>query len=80
MVLARRHGHTWYVAGINAGPDTRKVRLSLSTLAPTAGYTMIADQRGKVIERHLTPNRRGEVDIEIPADGGFVIYSDSSIE
>lgn len=80
VVLARRHGHTWYVAGINAGPDTRKVRLSLSTLAPTAGYTMIADQRGKVIERHLTPNRRGEVDIEIPADGGFVIYSDSSIE
>ena len=27
VVLARRHGDKWYVAGVNAGPDTRKIIL-----------------------------------------------------
>jgi alpha-glucosidase len=43
VVLARRAGHTWYLAGINADRQPRKVKIDLKSLGASGQGTLITD-------------------------------------
>ena len=70
VVIARRAGKTWYVAGLNADNAARALELDLS-FTGKAGGTLITDGEG---ERAFSQSRvkSGKQKISIKAHGGFV--------
>ncbi|MFD2033300.1 glycoside hydrolase family 97 catalytic domain-containing protein [Belliella marina] len=74
VIMARRSGDSWYVAGINAQDATKKVTLNLQELGISSkNATKISDS---VDESWQVDNLSGDNDIEfeIKANGGFVLY------
>ena len=88
VVLARRKGTRWYIAGINATPGVRSCTLDLPMLSQGT-YTLYTDQPARrsktVFEPSSTtvgsfpsrmedrPFKGGPVKIDIPCNGAFVI-------
>lgn len=70
VVIARRSGKTWYVAGLNADDTDRTIALDLSFLGQRKG-TLISDGAA---ERDFTQSTiaGGKTRITIKAHGGFV--------
>lgn len=73
VVLARRHGDTWYVAGINAQKDAVKLKLDLSMLAGQNVKLITDDKQKAPVEQQLIIKKSGTVELVIQPDGGFVI-------
>ena len=82
VVIARRCGTTWYVAGVNAGPDPRTLTLDLSgIIGPRAAVRMYSDDQslhGGV--RDARTDRRGCLKVTIPVGGGMVAVAPSHNE
>lgn len=74
-VLARRHGSTWYIAGVNAQAETQTVTLDLSALNLNGNtLTMWADRKGKTLKAEsLKAKNLGKVKIAIEPNGGVVL-------
>ncbi len=74
LVVARRSGSKWYVAGINAEPQEKVWQLDLSTLGKTKGK-MITDGTGEELLQQLEisigPSKK--IPVRVPSNGGFVI-------
>ena len=73
-ILARRHGDTWYVAGVNARDETVEVKVSLPMFA--AGETVESYEdneslQGRLTERHV--GKDGTMKLSIPKNGGVVL-------
>lgn len=70
VVIARRAGSTWYVAGLNADEADKSLELDLSFTGKGKG-TLITDGQG---EREFTQSfvKAGKHRISIKAHGGFV--------
>ena len=73
-VLARRHGDTWYVAGVNAQDETAELEVELPMFA--AGETVACYEdddklQGKLAERRVGKN--GKMKLSIPKNGGVVL-------
>ena len=74
IVLARRKGYDWYVAGVNAGPEPVKLSITLPEVMRGHDILVYSDDQwlnGSVKEYRAAKN--GKLDITIPADGGIVI-------
>ena len=74
VILARRHGDTWYVAGINAGEKPLKTTLSLPMMARKSVVTLFSDDaalNGNAKEMKLSG--RQQVTVSIPTNGGIVL-------
>lgn len=74
VILARRSGNRWYVAGVNAQQKTLKLKVQLPMLADAnelRAYTDDKDLQGCV--KTLKLNKKQEVTLEIPQNGGIVI-------
>lgn len=73
MIMARRHGDTWYVTGINAMKQPLKTKIELPMLAPgeITLYTDDAELNGSV--KKATLNKKKTVEVEIPTNGAFII-------
>ena len=72
IVLARRHGDKWYIAGVNAEATTLKKTINLSMLAGAKKlmiYTDDASLNGSV----KVINGKRKLSISIPQNGGIVI-------
>ncbi len=72
VILARRHGDQWYIAGINAEAKPLKRTLSLPMIAPNTPITCYTDNdhlQGSV--RNV--GQRGSIKVSIPQNGGVVI-------
>lgn len=74
VVLARRQGDKWYVVGINAQQETLKLKVKLPMLP--AGetvqyYSDDKDLNGSL--KLLKINKKQEVTLNIPCNGGMVI-------
>lgn len=72
VILARRHGDQWYIAGINAEAKPLKRTLSLPMIAPNTPITCYTD------DAHLQGSvrnvgQRGSIKVSIPQNGGVVI-------
>ncbi|MBN1767659.1 MAG: glycoside hydrolase family 97 catalytic domain-containing protein, partial [Prolixibacteraceae bacterium] len=72
-VLARRNGENWYVAGINAENEAKKLTLSLPMLAGQK-VTIYNDKKdGTPYVETISVSNDGKVDVTIQHNGGFVI-------
>ena len=58
VVLARRHGGTWYVAAINAGKETLKLKLDLEMFAGKTVSLYKDDKKGAPTASAVESKRR----------------------
>ncbi|MGF7139407.1 glycoside hydrolase family 97 protein [Roseimarinus sediminis] len=74
VVLARRKGENWYVAGINAQKETLNLKLKLPMLEGTSEVKMYMDDQdlnGKVTTLKFKKNQ--DVEVAIPTNGGVLL-------
>ncbi|MEO8061144.1 MAG: glycoside hydrolase family 97 catalytic domain-containing protein [Pseudomonadota bacterium] len=76
VVLARRAGKTWYIAGINADDQLRKIKLDLKALGISGQGTLIINGLDPLgFESSAFPAEKSATagDIELRGRGGFVL-------
>jgi len=74
VVLARRHGNTWYVAGVNAQKETVKLKAKLPMISAGKELKIYSDDaslNGKMTTEKMNKNQ--EVELTIPTNGGVLI-------
>ena len=74
VIMARRHGDTWYVVGVNAQDEIVETKIDLAQLGIEGEVTMYEDNdklEGAV--RQTKVGKRGEVAVSIPKNGAVVI-------
>lgn len=72
-VIARRHQNQWYVAGINAEKTVKKLKINLPMFAGKTVKFINDDAQGNSSEKELKINAKGEFNVEIQLNGGFVL-------
>jgi hypothetical protein len=72
-VIARRHQNRWFVAGINAEKTVKKLQLNLPMLAGKNVELINDDKSGNTFTKSVSINKKGEYEIEIQPNGGFVL-------
>jgi hypothetical protein len=74
IVLARRSGENWYVAGVTA--EKEPLKLAVKMPFPVAGQRTLITE-GETLRSFstatVTPDADGKIDVEIQPSGGFVI-------
>jgi hypothetical protein len=76
LVVARRAGDRWYVAGINADAEPRELHLNLESLFPkVSGEAIVDGGRGNLSFRHVrvTPAKAADFAVTLNARDGFVM-------
>lgn len=74
VILARRHADKWYIAGVNAQKETLKLKIKLPMF--TAGEELQCYSDDKKLEgsvKSFKLNKKQEVEITMPQNGGLVI-------
>ncbi len=74
VVMARKSGSTWYVAGINGQDTTQQVKVDLSFANPVSGTLIIDGKTNREFEKsemNLSENKL--VDLTMKPQGGFVM-------
>lgn len=77
VVLARRNGNTWYVAGINGRDEALTLKLDLSFI-PGSQATVFADAANKAWDIHTVKALPTEMALQ--PRGGFVLVIPQSFE
>jgi len=78
VILARRHGSHWYVAGLNATKEPLKLTLTLPMLKDTK-LTMYNDKpakKGQMTETQMTltkTDKNGNIKVTIQPNGGLIL-------
>ena len=72
-VIARRHQDKWYIAGVNAEKIAKKLKLNLPMLAGKNVELINDDKAGNTFTKQVSINKKGEFEIEIQPNGGFVL-------
>ncbi len=75
VVLARRHGQTWYIAALNAQKEPLKVTVSLPMLTAGSEATLYSDNlKTRALEKKaVKTDKKGQLTLAIPTDGGALI-------
>lgn len=72
-VVARRHGDTWYVAGINGELEAKKLKLNLPMLAKQS-VSMYNDKKdGTPFQEMVKVSNNGQFTVTLQPNGGFVL-------
>lgn len=74
IVMGRRHGGVWYIAGVNASPDEVKLTINLPAEISSSPLALYSDDNklsGKMSE--CIAHKKGVVKVTMPQNGGFVI-------
>jgi hypothetical protein len=76
VVLARRHGTQWYIAGLNAQKEPLTLTLDLSAYGVTKQFNDQADKKGVVtgIAVSTLKQKKGKTTITIQPNGGIVMF------
>ncbi len=73
VVLARRHGSDWYVAGLNAEPQPKTLTITMPEFAGrTVSYYMDDAKKGPQL-RQLKFNKRGQAKVTMQPNGGLIV-------
>lgn len=77
-VIARRHGDSWYVAGVNAGKEPLKLKLDLSSIVDKNDVmTLYADKEGRQLKAETLEIKKADaVPVTILPAGGLVLVKD----
>lgn len=70
-VLARRHGDTWYVAGINAETAPKQIKVDLSAFGSDA-QILSDDKSGTLIKKTLKLKKGKSTVMTMQPNGGFI--------
>ncbi len=73
VVIARRSGDSWYVAGVNAEEKAVKVKLNLPMFAGQKVHLYNDNKKSEPYKREVSINKKGEYEITIQTRGGFVL-------
>ena len=73
VVLARRHGNQWYIAGLNAEKEAKKLILHLPMLAGQTVQYYTDSTEGYAILSTLKINKKGEAKVVIQPNGGIIL-------
>jgi len=74
VVLARRHGDTWYVAGVSNLEKPLKLELDLPMFEKGQKLTMINDdKKGEPVKSELTVKNPAKVAVTVNPSSGFVL-------
>ncbi|MDE5839930.1 MAG: glycoside hydrolase family 97 catalytic domain-containing protein, partial [Muribaculaceae bacterium] len=74
IVIARRSGDDWYVAGINAQDDPVTVDVQLPSLTVGKPISMYSDDKNLIGSvRTVKADKKGKVRMTIPKNGGAVV-------
>ncbi|WP_442795682.1 glycoside hydrolase family 97 catalytic domain-containing protein [Pelobium manganitolerans] len=73
VVLARRHGKQWYVAGANATKEAIKLKLQLPMLGGKTTALYNDDTHKAPFTESVKISKAGKINIEIQPSGGFVL-------
>ena len=68
VILARRHGSHWYIAGLNALKESLTLNLNLTDYK-NVEKILVNDK-----EMTLKPDKKGRIKVTLPSNGGMVIY------
>jgi hypothetical protein len=72
-VIARRHGDTWYIAGINAEKQPLTLNLSIPMLKKGDSYTIICDDKEQAPVKESRKMKSDKFKLTIASGSGFVI-------
>ena len=76
-VLARRHGDTWYVAGINAGSEPLKLKLDLP-MFEAKQEVILYDDNAKTLEpqaKGVKLDKNRKLTVTIAPQGGIIVQN-----
>ena len=78
VIMARRHGSDWYVAGLNATKEPLKLNISLPMLAGKSltCYNDKAAKKGLMPEAQMTKvktDKNGNIKVTIQPNGGLIL-------
>lgn len=73
VALARRQGSRWYVAGLNAESETKRLTLHLPMLAGQTLNYYTDDKDGYAVLRPLKVDKHGQAKVVIQPNGGFIL-------
>lgn len=74
ILLARRHADTWYIAGVNAQKEPLKLKVKLPMIEAGKEVKVYSDNKDLEGDwQTVKLNKRQEVQITIPCNGGMVI-------
>ena len=76
VVIARKNGNRWYIAGVNGENMSKELSVDLSVLgAPPAGIELIVDGEGpRDLQSTTLKPAEGELKILLLPYGGFAGY------
>ena len=74
-VIARRHGNTWYVAGVNAEKNALKLKLILPMLANEKVRLYTDDNKLNPSLQEVQVKKDGVMEVTIQSQGGIVIVN-----
>ncbi|RNC65970.1 glycoside hydrolase family 97 protein [Proteiniphilum sp. X52] len=73
VVMARRSGHKWYVAAINAEKETKKLKVTLPMFRDTK-VDLYSDRKDRSPQwEQVTIIKDGEITLEIQPEGGVIL-------
>ena len=75
VVLARKNGEKWYIAGLNAEKESKEMMIDLSTMfegATTVNY-YTDNEQGYATLTELKVDSSGKVKVIMKPNGGFII-------
>lgn len=76
VIMARRHGDTWYIAGINGTKEALNLKVKLPMLKAGKSYTIYADDRDlKGGRKTAIGADNKEVNLFIPVNGAVLIVN-----
>jgi len=70
-VLARRSGNRWYIAGINAEKEEKKINIDLAPFKKGSGR-LITDTDGEGLFRGVPLFTSARMAVKIKPNGGFI--------
>lgn len=74
VILARRHGEKWYIAGVNAQKETLKLKVNLPMFSNGEKVRLFSDDKalqGGV--KQIEIGKKQELQLAIPCNGGVLI-------
>ena len=73
VVLARRHGADWYIAGLNAQKEPLKLNLQLPMFAGKTATLYVDNQKGEPTKTTVKVDKKGIAKVTIQPNGGLII-------
>ncbi len=77
VLLARRHGTQWYIAGLNALKEPLMLQIDLSDYNVTNQFCDIVNKKSKqteTVQTAIKKNKKGTATITIQPNGGVVLF------